>query len=38
VGLGLVVLTFIEPAVSQLAHDIADEIDLAGDRMQAAYP
>jgi Flp pilus assembly pilin Flp len=38
VGLGLLILAFIEPAVSQLASDIADEIDGAGSRMQAAYP
>lgn len=38
VGLGLVVFTFIQPAISNLASDIKTEIDDAGDRMQSAYP
>jgi Flp pilus assembly pilin Flp len=36
VGLGLVVFTYIQPAISQLASDIGDEIDAAGSTMQAA--
>ena len=36
VTLGLVVFSFIAPAVSQLASDIGDEIDNAGSVMQAA--
>jgi Flp pilus assembly pilin Flp len=36
VGLGLVVFTYIQPAISQLASDIGDEIDGAGSAMQAA--
>ncbi len=36
VGLGLVVFTFIQPAVSGLADDIGAEIDAAGVAMQAA--
>jgi Flp pilus assembly pilin Flp len=36
VGLGLVVFTYIQPAISQLASDIGDEIDAAGSEMQAA--
>jgi Flp pilus assembly pilin Flp len=35
VTLGLVVFTFISPAVSQLASDIGDEIDAAGSTMLA---
>ena len=35
VGLGLVVMVYIQPAVSGLASDIADEIDAAGSAMQA---
>ena len=35
VGLGLVVMVYIQPAVSGLASDIADEIDKAGSKMQA---
>jgi len=35
VGLGLVVMVYIQPAVSGLASDIADEIDEAGSKMQA---
>lgn len=38
VGLGLVVLTFIQPAVSGLADDIAAEVDAAGLAMQNAAP
>ena len=38
VGLGLVVFTFIQPAISNLASDIKTEIDEAGDRMQSAFP
>jgi Flp pilus assembly pilin Flp len=36
VGLGLVVFTFIQPAISELASDIGAEVDKAGDKMQAA--
>ena len=36
VGLGLVVFTYIQPAISQLASDIGDEIDAAGTAMQSA--
>lgn len=36
VGLGLVVFTFIQPAISNLASDIGTEIDAAGDAMQDA--
>jgi Flp pilus assembly pilin Flp len=36
VGLGLVVFTFIQPAVSGLADDIGAEIDAAGTAMKAA--
>jgi Flp pilus assembly pilin Flp len=36
VGLGLVVFTFIQPAISQLASDIGDEVDKAGSRMISA--
>lgn len=36
VGLGLVVFTFIQPAISDLAEDIGAEVDAAGVRMQAA--
>jgi Flp pilus assembly pilin Flp len=36
VGLGLVVFTFIQPAISELASEIEIEIDNAGDRMQEA--
>lgn len=36
VGLGLVVFTFIQPAISTLASDIGEEIDLAGSKMKAA--
>ena len=38
VGLGLVVFTFIQPAVSGLADDIAAEVDAAGLAMQNAAP
>lgn len=38
VGLGLVVFTFIQPAISTLASNIELEIDSAGTRMQDAYP
>jgi Flp pilus assembly pilin Flp len=38
VGLGLVVFTFITPAVSQLATDIGAEIREASSDMQAADP
>jgi Flp pilus assembly pilin Flp len=37
VGLGLIILNFVEPAVRTLSSEIAIEIDLAGDRMQSAY-
>jgi hypothetical protein len=33
VGLGLVVFTFIQPAISGLAGDIATEIENAGDAL-----
>lgn len=36
VGLGLVVFTFIQPAISNLASDIGTEIDAAGDAMEDA--
>ena len=36
VGLGLVVFTFVQPAISQLASDIGDEVSEAGVRMQEA--
>lgn len=36
VGLGLVVFTYIQPAISELASNIETEIDNAGTRMQAA--
>jgi Flp pilus assembly pilin Flp len=36
VGLGLVVFTYIQPAISQLASDIGDEISTAGSTMQSA--
>ena len=36
VGLGLVVMVYIQSAVSGLASDIADEIDAAGTAMQSA--
>jgi Flp pilus assembly pilin Flp len=38
VGLGLVVFTFVQPAVSELASEIGAEILEAGDDMQAADP
>lgn len=31
VGLGLVVFTYIQPAISQLASDIGNEVDQAGE-------
>ncbi|AZL60149.1 hypothetical protein EI545_15725 [Tabrizicola piscis] len=36
VGLGLVVFTFIQPAISQLANDIGTEINKAGSKMKTA--
>ncbi len=36
VGLGLVVFTYIQPAISELASEIELEIDAAGSRMQNA--
>jgi len=36
VGLGLVVFTFVQPAVKDLAEDIGEEVDAAGVRMQEA--
>ena len=36
VGLGLVVFTFIQPAISTLASDIGSEISKAGSKMKAA--
>ena len=38
VGLGLVVFTFIQPAISNLASDIGVEVKEAGDRMKAVNP
>jgi Flp pilus assembly pilin Flp len=38
VALGLVVFTFVQPAVSELASEIGDEIREAGDDMQDADP
>jgi Flp pilus assembly pilin Flp len=36
VGLGLVVFTFVQPAISNLASDIGAEISTAGSKMKAA--
>jgi Flp pilus assembly pilin Flp len=36
VGLGLLVFTFIQPAISQLAEDIGSEISKAGSKMKAS--
>jgi Flp pilus assembly pilin Flp len=36
VGLGLVVFTFVQPAISTLASDIGAEVSIAGSKMQAA--
>jgi Flp pilus assembly pilin Flp len=36
VGLGLVVFTFVQPAISTLAKDIGTEISEAGSKMKAA--
>jgi Flp pilus assembly pilin Flp len=36
VGLGLVVFTFVQPAISTLASDIGTEISTAGSKMKAA--
>jgi hypothetical protein len=36
VGLGLVVFTFIQPAISQLASDIGSEVSKAGSKMKAS--
>lgn len=36
VGLGLVVFTYIQPAISTLADDIGKEVDKAGSKMIAA--
>jgi Flp pilus assembly pilin Flp len=36
VGLGLVVFTFVQPAISNLASDIGSEISTAGSKMKAA--
>ncbi len=36
VGLGLVVFTFIQPAISTLASDIGSEISKAGSEMKSA--
>jgi Flp pilus assembly pilin Flp len=38
VGLGLVVFTFVQPAISTLASDIGKEVDAAGTKMKAADP
>jgi Flp pilus assembly pilin Flp len=35
VGLGLVVFTYIQPAISTLASDIGAEVDAAGTAMKA---
>jgi Flp pilus assembly pilin Flp len=37
VGLGLIVLTFIEPAVRGLSSNISTEIGNAGSRMASSY-
>jgi Flp pilus assembly pilin Flp len=36
VGLGLVVFTFIQPAISTLASDIGSEVSKAGSKMKAS--
>jgi Flp pilus assembly pilin Flp len=36
VGLGLLVFTFIQPAISTLASDIGSEISKAGSKMKAS--
>ena len=36
VGLGLVVFSAIQPAISQLANDIGAEVDAAGTLMKGA--
>ena len=36
VGLGLVVFTFVQPAISNLASDIGAEVSEAGSKMKAA--
>jgi Flp pilus assembly pilin Flp len=36
VGLGLVVFTFIQPAISRLASDIGSEVSKAGSKMKAS--
>ncbi len=38
VGLGLVVFTFVQPAISTLASDIGAEVGIAGTKMKAADP
>jgi Flp pilus assembly pilin Flp len=38
VGLGLVVFTFVQPAISTLASDIGKEVTAAGTKMKAADP
>ncbi len=36
VGLGLVVFTFVQPAIKNLASDIGAEVSEAGSKMKAA--
>jgi len=36
VGLGLVVFSFIQPAISEVASEIGSEVTKAGDKMQSA--
>jgi Flp pilus assembly pilin Flp len=36
VGLGLVVFTFIQPEIAELASEIGVEVEAAGSKMQAA--
>ena len=38
VGLGLVVFTFIQPAISNLASDIGSEVSKSGSKMKASSP
>jgi Flp pilus assembly pilin Flp len=38
VGLGLVVFTFVRPAVTNLATDIGDEVSKAGSTMKTGCP
>lgn len=38
VGLGLIVFTAVQPAISNLAGDIGEELSGASSKMQAASP